>query len=74
MDAGVVAAGAVAGLTIAACWLDLRRQTNGSGPIATEIKNLKADIREMKADIHEVKADIWDLRCQVRVDRPAERA
>jgi hypothetical protein len=37
MDASTLVAGAVAGLTITAAWLDLRKRTNGSGPLAKKL-------------------------------------
>ena len=38
---GELAGGAVAGLTVAAAWLDLRKRTNGQGPIGLELKEIK---------------------------------
>ena len=38
---GELAAGAVAGLTITAAWLDLRKRTNGKGPIGTELRAMR---------------------------------
>jgi len=45
MEPVVVAAIAAAGPTIAALaqWADMRRRTNGKGPIAAELKEIKAE-------------------------------
>lgn len=57
-----VAAGVTAGLTVAAAWLDLRKRTNGKGPIAESVKELRADIADVKADVREVKAEMREFR------------
>lgn len=37
MDTTAIVAGVVAGLTVAAQWLDMRKRTNGSGPLAKKL-------------------------------------
>lgn len=39
-------AGSVAGLTIAAAWFDLRKRTNGHGPLAQKIDRLDAKVED----------------------------
>lgn len=60
MDAGVVAAGVVAGLSMTAAWLDLRKRTNGSGPLAQKLDDVKADVLDVKADVRSLKQELRD--------------
>jgi uncharacterized membrane protein YccC len=44
MDSTALVAGATAGLVLAGAWLDLRRRTNGKGPIAEAVNQLAGKI------------------------------
>lgn len=46
MDSSTAVAGVVAGLTLAGAWLDLRRRTNGKGPIAESVNKLADRIEQ----------------------------
>lgn len=46
MDSTTVVAGVVAGLSLAGAWLDLRRRTNGKGPIADSVNKLTEKIEQ----------------------------
>lgn len=47
---GEIAGGAVAVITVTAAWLDLRKRTNGKGPIGTELKEIKEE--QLRQSIH----------------------
>jgi hypothetical protein len=40
---GEVAGGATAVMTVAAAWWDLRKRTNGQGPIGQELKEMRQE-------------------------------
>ena len=43
-------------------WRDMRRRTNGAGPIAGELKELRTDIADVRAEVRDIKADVRELR------------
>lgn len=46
MDSTAIVAGVVAGLSLAGAWLDLRKRTNGKGPIAESVNKLADHIEQ----------------------------
>jgi hypothetical protein len=40
---GEIAAAAVGAITVAGAWYDLRKRTNGQGPIGQELKAMRAE-------------------------------
>lgn len=55
--AAIVVAGIGTWGTVVVGFLDLRKRTNGSGPIAAEIKDLKTEVVGVKEDVRDLKAD-----------------
>lgn len=43
-------------------WADMRKRTNGAGPIAAELKELKADVADIRSEVRDIKADVRELR------------
>lgn len=56
-SAAIVVAGITAWGTVMVGFLDLRKRTNGQGPIAEKIAELKEDVAGVKADVRDLKAD-----------------
>lgn len=56
-SAAIVVAGIGAWGTIIGGLLELRKRTNGQGPIAEKIAELKEDVAGVKADVRDLKAD-----------------
>lgn len=55
--AAIVVAGIGGWATIIGGLMDLRKRTNGSGPIAGKLEELKEEVRDVKADVLGLKAD-----------------
>lgn len=55
--AAIVVAGIGGWATVIAGFVDLRKRTNGQGPIAAKIAELKEEVVDVKADVRDLKAD-----------------
>lgn len=60
MDTPIIAAFIVGWATIIGGLIELRYRTNGNGPLAQKMNELKADIIDVKADVRGLKQDFHD--------------
>jgi hypothetical protein len=74
MDASTLAAGAVAGLTIAAAWLDLRKRTNGSGPLAKKLDEQTERLVRIEDRVGRTEERVGRIEVKVTDGARADRA